>query len=69
MEDRKVVVKRTGITFLDILTIAFIVLKLCGVITWSWVWVLAPLWIPIALIIIIVFIVWLVYFIRDRIYY
>jgi hypothetical protein len=29
------------------LTIAFIVLKLCSVITWSWWWVLAPLWLPV----------------------
>ena len=28
-----------------ILTLIFIILKLCGVIHWSWVWVLAPLWI------------------------
>ena len=28
-----------------ILGILFIVLKLCGVIEWSWVWVLAPFWI------------------------
>ena len=27
------------------LTIVFIALKLCGVITWSWWWVLSPLWI------------------------
>jgi hypothetical protein len=32
-----------------ILLIVFIVLKLCGVIAWSWWWVLSPLWIPIAL--------------------
>ena len=32
-----------------LLTVAFIVLKLCGVISWSWVWVLAPLWISFAL--------------------
>lgn len=38
-----------GITFLGALTIAFIILKLCGVITWSWWWVLAPLWGPWAL--------------------
>lgn len=31
------------------LTIVFIVLKLCGVITWSWLWVLSPLWITILL--------------------
>lgn len=29
---------------LGLLGIAFIVLKLCGVITWSWWWVLAPFW-------------------------
>ena len=36
----------SGIGFLGALTIAFIVLKLTGVIAWSWLWVLAPLWIP-----------------------
>lgn len=35
----------TGINFTGLLTIAFIVLKLCNVITWSWIWVLSPLWI------------------------
>ncbi len=34
-----------GIGFLGLLTIAFIVLKLIGQITWSWVWVLSPIWI------------------------
>lgn len=38
-----------GIGFCGLLTVAFIVLKLCKVITWSWLWVLAPLWIPVAL--------------------
>ena len=32
-----------------LLTIAFIILKLCGVITWSWFWVLSPLIFTIAL--------------------
>ena len=35
------------------LTIAFIVLKLCGVIDWSWWWVLSPIWIMCILVIII----------------
>lgn len=30
----------------DVLTVVFIVLKLVGVINWSWIWVLAPFWIP-----------------------
>jgi hypothetical protein len=35
----------SGIGFAGLLTIAFIVLRLCGVIAWSWWWVLSPLWI------------------------
>ena len=41
--------KTGGIGFLGLLTIAFIVLKLCAVIDWSWWWVLAPLWGPFAI--------------------
>ena len=32
--------------FLGLLTTLFIGLKLTGYIAWSWVWVLAPIWIP-----------------------
>lgn len=39
---------RAGLGFTGALTIAFVVLKLCGVITWSWLWVLSPLWIGVA---------------------
>lgn len=35
----------TGIGFPGLLTILFIGLKLTGYITWSWIWVLSPLWI------------------------
>lgn len=42
-----------GIGFAGLLTIAFIVLKLCGVISWSWIWVLSPLWMGTALLIIL----------------
>lgn len=38
-----------GIGFAGALTLLFIGLKLGGVITWSWLWVLAPLWIPFTL--------------------
>lgn len=51
--------KRTSeIGFAGVLTIVFIVLKLCKVIDWSWVWVLSPIWISllIALLILLVFI-------------
>ena len=45
-----------GIGFTGLLTIAFIVLKLCGVIDWSWIWVLSPIWISFILVFVIVFI-------------
>lgn len=37
-----------GLSFASVLTLIFITLKLTGYIAWSWWWVLAPLWIPIA---------------------
>ena len=40
-----------GIGFAGLLTVAFIVLKLMGVIAWSWWWVLSPIWISILLVI------------------
>lgn len=46
-----------GIGFAGLLTIAFIVLKLTGIITWSWFWVLAPLWISFSIFIGIIIIV------------
>jgi ABC-type antimicrobial peptide transport system permease subunit len=39
-----------GIGFLGGLTLVFITLKLLGKIDWSWLWVLSPLWIPIAIV-------------------
>lgn len=33
------------IGFTGLLTIVFIILKLVGVIAWSWIWVLSPIWI------------------------
>lgn len=38
-----------GITAIDVLQIVFIVLKLCGVIKWSWWLVLMPLWISLGI--------------------
>lgn len=43
-----------GIGFCGLLVIAFIVLKLINVINWSWWWVLAPIWAPIAIAIVII---------------
>ena len=46
-----------GIGFLEALTILFIALKLTHVIDWSWWWVLAPIWIPIVVVLGIIAIV------------
>jgi len=42
-----------GVGFGSLLALLFIALKLCGVIAWSWWWVLSPLWIGFLLIAVI----------------
>lgn len=37
-----------GMGLCGVLTVVFVVLKLVGVIDWSWIWVLSPLWIGLA---------------------
>lgn len=55
MSNEKVVYRGPGA--LSILGIAFVVLKLTGYIDWSWWWVTAPFWGPVALALIIVVVV------------
>lgn len=43
----------SGIGFFGLLTIVFIVLKLCHVISWSWLLVLSPSLIPAAILLVI----------------
>lgn len=50
-----------GISFGSLLTLAFIVLKLTGVINWSWVWVLSPLWMSAIIILLLVIILHIIY--------
>ena len=49
---------KSGLTFTGLLQVAFIVLKLCKVISWSWWWVLSPMWI--SAIILIGLVIWMV---------
>lgn len=42
-----------GVGFCGLLTVAFIVLRLTEVIDWSWWWVLAPVWIPLAILVVV----------------
>jgi len=63
-ENTKIRIKGTG--FCGLLTIAFIVLKLCGVIAWSWIWVLAPLWISWGLTLMIIIVVAIIEYVCTR---
>ena len=49
-----------GVGFAGLLTIVFITLKLCKVIDWPWIWVLSPIWISAALVVLIIAIVFIV---------
>ena len=46
-----------GLGLSGVLTVIFVVLKLCGLIDWSWWWVLSPVWISIGLFLVIILIV------------
>lgn len=52
-------------SFPTLLTIAFIVLKLRNVISWSWWWILAPLWIPTAIVILGLLFLFIIYVFFD----
>lgn len=57
------------IGFVDILFFVFLILKLCGVIDWPWVWVLAPLWIPLVLVVLLFIVLGIIYLhfrVKDR---
>lgn len=54
-----------GLGLSGVLLVVFIVLKLCKVITWSWVWVLSPLWISLILWGIILLII-IIYIMLDK---
>lgn len=43
----------TGISAVGLLGVLFVALKLIGIISWPWIWVLAPFWAGIAIIILI----------------
>ena len=55
-----------GIGFGTILFLVFLVLKLTKVIDWSWWWVTAPLWIPLAIIITVLGVTALLFYIAKN---
>ena len=48
---------KSGLSLSSVLGVVFIVLKLCKVISWSWLWVLAPFWIPLGIAIVFLIVV------------
>jgi hypothetical protein len=64
MADKNVNIQ-VGPGFLGMLTILFIGLKLTGYITWSWLWVLSPLWIGLAVVLALSAIIFVVAFVAG----
>lgn len=60
MSDSKAVTT-SGLSFDLVLFLIFLVLKLTGFIDWSWWWIFAPLWIPVGVALLIVFIIGIVF--------
>lgn len=57
--------KRDSSWVLWALGLIFVALKLMGYIKWSWIWVLCPIWIPIAIVLIFGILIGFVKGIRD----
>lgn len=62
--------QKTNVTvsfnFSFMLGLAFIVLKLCHVIEWAWIWVLAPIWIPFALLTLLLLVIGIIALFATR---
>jgi hypothetical protein len=56
-----------GISVLGLLGVVFVTLKLCKVIDWSWWWVTAPFWVPAALLVTVLGVVFAVALIHDMV--
>lgn len=54
-----------GLGFTTLLAVLFIALKLLGVVTWSWVWVLAPIWIPWGIVLVLLVLLGIVHLVKG----
>ena len=50
----------------EALQIVFVVLKLCKVISWKWVWVLSPTWIMAALVLVALAVIFIIGLVEDH---
>jgi hypothetical protein len=66
MSDSNTTTSNRGIGFAGLLTIAFIVLKLTHVINWSWWWVVCPMWLSAAFVVVILFFVAIIALLAKR---
>ena len=57
----------SGIGFVGLLQIVFIVLKLCKVINWKWIFVLMPLWLSTIIYLIVVVIALIIVYLKNKI--
>ena len=64
--EKKVNVNKST-SFVSLLTLAFIVLKLCNVITWSWFWVLSPMIFSVGLVVVLAILILILTLIENRI--
>lgn len=55
----------SGIGICGCLFLIFLVLKLIGVISWSWWWVFSPLWIPVCTVLVIAIFVVILFLIFE----
>lgn len=55
----------SGIGFTGALAILFIAFKILGKIDWSWWWVLSPIWIPLAIALLVIIVMLAVYIVKG----
>lgn len=55
----------SGIRFTGLLTVVFITLKLTKVIDWSWWWVMSPLLIPAAIVLVLLLVIGVIAFMKN----
>lgn len=60
MNDKKTVRVSSGVSLSTVVFIVFLILKLTNVIDWSWWWVTAPIWMPLAALIAICIVLFIV---------
>ena len=56
------------IGFFVVLTIVFVALKLLKIVTWPWIFVLIPIWLPIVIFLVLVLLGFLVLYIAEKRY-